>query len=133
MGDWRHTPYLFPSDNDVDVLFDVFDRVSGEFGTALESAPTDKFVVAFADLNAAVRLRLILDGDRWIANGGLPIFQEHEVIFAVTNADECETVREECPAGARWFAVILIYAQTDAAWRAFDQAYWSVAPRSSWQ
>jgi hypothetical protein len=133
MGDWRHSPYPFPAAHAVEVLFDVFDRMPAKFGVVLESTPTDKFVVAVADPEAAVCLRLILDGDRLIANDGLPIFYGHEVIFAIDARNECEALREHCPSEVRWFSIIVIHAQTEAAWRAFDDAYWSVIAPASLQ
>lgn len=124
---WRHWVYPFPADDGVDLLWEVLDRMPEMFGAVLDWTLTDKFVVAVADVNAAVYLRMALDGSRLPGTNGVPILEHHEVLVADSEREECERLlRENCPAEAEWFRIIVVHAQTEAAWLAFDEAYRAV-------
>jgi hypothetical protein len=129
MNGWRHWVYLFPPD-DCESLWEVMDRVPVRFGTALDWTLTDKLLVAVTDETSAIYLRLAFGGNRPTGSDGLPILEDHEVLISAAERAECETLlRENCPAEAEWFSVIVVHAQTDTARRAFDEAYGAVVGR----
>jgi hypothetical protein len=132
MNGWRQWAYAFPTNDDLDTLFEVIELVPGQFAVQLDYEFTGMAVVTAANANAALYLRLAFGENDLIGSDGRSNLEGNEVLIRDHQRAECEAIlQDNCPSEAKWFDLMIISAQTDEAQQAFHDAYRAVVGHST--